>query len=283
MHANPRPIARRIVLLAFLLLSVGCTLQSESDRERVLTPLPTAVEPAEEMSLTIVYDNNAYDSRLRTAWGFGCWLQKGEQNLLFDTGGDSAILLGNMKVLGLDPQGIDVVVLSHVHGDHTGGLMGLLATGARPLVYLPASFPAQFKSGLRELVSVHEVDEVQEILPGIYTTGEMGTDLREQGLVIQTSHGLVVVTGCAHPGIVEMVRQARAALDDEVYLVAGGFHLGGASETRIREVCAAFQQLGVRKLAPSHCTGEEAMRILAAEFGDDYVRCGVGWEIDLIP
>jgi len=266
-----------------ILLITYCAAQPESATKLVLTPVPTEEKPAEEMSLTIVYDNNAYDPRLRTAWGFACWLQRGDTCLLFDTGGDASILLGNMSILGLNPQDIDVVVFSHIHGDHTGGLMDLLATGARLQVYLPISFPEQFKSSLRELVTVHEVSKAQEILPGIYTTGEMGTDIREQGLIVQTNQGLVVITGCAHPGIVEMVRQAKVVFDDEIYLVIGGFHLGGLSASRIREVCVAFRELGVQKLAPCHCTGEQAMRIFATEFEGNYMHCGVGRVIDLIP
>lgn len=284
MNGDPERIAARLIVFALvILLTVHCTARPESCTKLAPTALPTIAEPAEEMSLTIVYDNNAYDPRLRTAWGFACWLQRGDTCLLFDTGGDASILLGNMDILGLDPQDIDVVVLSHIHRDHTGGLMGLLATGARPLVYLPVSFPGQFKSGLRELVTVHEVSEAQEILPGIHTSGEMGTDIREQGLVVQTNQGLVVITGCAHPGIVEIVRQAQAVFDDETYLVLGGFHLGSSSVSKIREVCAAFRQLGVQKLAPCHCTGEQAMRIFATEFGDNYMHCGVGRAIELIP
>jgi len=95
---------------------------------------------------TMIYDNNEYDPALRTAWGFACWVEVGEATVLFDTGGDGATLLGNLAELKLDPQEIDAVVLSHIHGDHTGGLVGLLETGARPTVYAPAAFPASFKA-----------------------------------------------------------------------------------------------------------------------------------------
>lgn len=284
MGRDATSVAIRLIGFALVILSaVHCTASPEPGIERPPTPPPATKEPVEDMSLTIVYDNNVYDPHLRTAWGFACWLQRGETSVLFDTGGDPEMLLANMNVLGLDPQDIDVIVLSHIHGDHTGGLMGLLSTGARPPVYVPAAFPTQFKAAVRELVAVHEVHQAQEILPGIHTTGEIGTDIREQGLIVQTNQGIVVITGCAHPGIVEIVRQAQAVLDDQVYLVTGGFHLGGASVSRIREVSLALQQLGVQKLAPCHCTGEEAMHIFATEFGDNYIPCGAGRTIQLIP
>lgn len=282
MNGGPKAIATYLFAFGLAaLLIVHCTAQPESNTKPTVTPWPTVARPVEKISLTIVYDNNAHDARLRTSWGFACWLQRGETCLLFDTGGEASILLSNMSALGLDPKAIDIVVLSHIHGDHTGGLMGLLATGARPLVYLPVSFPEQFKSNLRGLVTVHEVNKAQEIVPGIYTTGEMGTDIREQGLVVETNQGLVVIAGCAHPGILAMVRQAQVIADAQIYLVVGGFHLSGASGNTIREISATFQQLGVKKLAPCHCTGEQAMRIFATEFGHDYIPCGVGQVIEL--
>ena len=269
-----------VALALILPCAICCTASDESGKDRtgVLTP---AWEGIETMRLTIVYDNNAFDRRLQAEWGFACWVEYGDTNLLFDTGGNGSTLLSNMSVLGFDPQTIDVVVLSHIHGDHTGGMEGLLATGVRPEVYVPITFPTRYKNQLRELVTVHDVDGPQEILSGIHTTGKMGTSVPEQGLVLETSQGLVVITGCAHPGVDKMVRRAKDTYDGQIHLVVGGFHLGSASTARVRDICAAFRQLGVQKLAPCHCTGDRAMRVFGTEFGDSYLRCGVGWGIDL--
>ena len=230
------------------------------------------------MKIIIVYDNRTLDPNLTSGWGFACLVG---DDLLFDTGGDGRTLLSNMAQMGIDPAGIRTVVLSHAHGDHTGGLGALLGTGVRPTVYVPRSFPAHFKADVRSLTTLVEVREPMKIRPGIHTTGEVGSRLVEQALAVETDEGLVVITGCAHPGIVEMVRRAKNVVGGEIYLVVGGFHLGGTSASRIREISSEFRQLGVQKLAPCHCTGDQAMRIFAAEFGDNYVRCGVGRVIDL--
>jgi 7,8-dihydropterin-6-yl-methyl-4-(beta-D-ribofuranosyl)aminobenzene 5'-phosphate synthase len=229
------------------------------------------------LTLTIVYDNNAYDPHLRTAWGFSCLIEYQGQAVLFDTGGDSLTLLANMATLDIDPVQIEAVVLSHVHGDHTGGLSGLLPMADDDLtVFVPQSFPARFKDAVRARVQLVEVDGPREIGEGMYTTGEMGAGIIEQSLMVETAEGLVVITGCAHPGIVEIVRQAKTLSDDEVYLVLGGFHLGGKSRKQIEGILSEFRRLGVRKVAPCHCTGEQALRMFRQEYGEDFIQAGVG-------
>jgi hypothetical protein len=88
------------------------------------SPKSTKASPQEgvSMNLTILFDNNPYDPRLQTGWGFAAWIEYGDRVVLFDTGADGAVLLDNMALLGFDPQAIDIVVLSHEHSDHTGGL-----------------------------------------------------------------------------------------------------------------------------------------------------------------
>jgi 7,8-dihydropterin-6-yl-methyl-4-(beta-D-ribofuranosyl)aminobenzene 5'-phosphate synthase len=240
------------------------------------TPEPIAPEGMDVVTFTIVYDNNAYNPALRTDWGFACLVETPGTTVLFDTGADGRTLLGNMAALGLDLEAIDAIVLSHIHGDHTGGLTALLDTGIRPTVYVPATFPVSFKDGVRARTSLVEVQGPVEICPGIHTTGEMGSSMVEQALVVATGDGLVVVTGCAHPGIVEMVRRAREVVEGDVALVVGGFHLGQASRSRIDDIIAEFRRLGVWRTAPCHCTGDQARRMFADAFGTDFILTGVG-------
>ena len=230
---------------------------------------------------TVVYDNNKYDTTLRTGWGFSCWVESGETTVLFDTGGDGATLLGNIAKLNLDPQAIDAVMLSHVHGDHTGGLASLLNKAAGPTVYVPTAFPASFKRDVQVRVDLVEVREPLEIAPKLYTTGQVGSSIVEQALVVETDAGSVVVTGCAHPGIVAMVRHAKEAVAGEIALVLGGFHLGSASRRKIKNIITEFRRLDVQGVAPSHCTGDRARRIFANAYDDGCVLPGVGWAINV--
>jgi 7,8-dihydropterin-6-yl-methyl-4-(beta-D-ribofuranosyl)aminobenzene 5'-phosphate synthase len=231
--------------------------------------------------LTVVYDNNPHDPRLRTAWGFACLVETPHGVILFDTGGDGGILLENLATLGFDPRRIDAVVLSHIHSDHVGGLDALLKVNDDMIVYLPQSFPKEFIADLTERTRVVEVAGRQEILPGIYSTGEMGNDVVEQSLVVETAQGLVVLTGCAHPGVTQIVR--RAGGQGKIHLVMGGFHLESATPAELQDVIDEFRALGVEKVAPCHCTGTDATASLAEAFGPGFIPAGVGTVISIEP
>jgi 7,8-dihydropterin-6-yl-methyl-4-(beta-D-ribofuranosyl)aminobenzene 5'-phosphate synthase len=245
------------------------------------TPEPTPSEVTEGLIITILYDNNEYDERLETAWGFSCLVERGDLTLLFDTGGDAATLLSNMETLKLDPTDIDIVVLSHIHGDHVGGLEGILAVNERTTVYLPQSFPAELKEQIGASARVVEVHEPMEIAEGIYTTGEMGLGILEQSLVVETNRGLVVITGCAHPGIVEIVAEAKEMRGKEVHLVMGGFHLVGTSEATIGEIAENFRELGVQKVAPCHCSGDLARSAFEEAYEENFILAGVGKRLEI--
>ncbi|MCD6289054.1 MAG: MBL fold metallo-hydrolase [Anaerolineae bacterium] len=191
--------------------------------------------------------------------------------------------MGNMAALGIDPTTIEALAFSHIHGDHTGGLDALLAAGARPVVYLLPSFPATFKRRVQQVTRVVETSPGQEVTEGIFVTGEMGRGIREQALIVKTDLGLVIITGCAHPGVDNMVARAKELFDEPVYLVMGGFHLGSKSEREIAHIIGRFRQMGVQKVAPCHCTGDRAIRMFAAEYGDDFVPAGVGRVITIGP
>lgn len=238
----------------------------------------TAPAIGEDVKITVVYDNNEYDPRLETGWGFACIVDGFEKTVLFDTGGDGDVLLANMAVLGRSPKEVDAVVLSHIHGDHVGGLERVLKENAAVTVYVPASFPARFKEGVKGYgAAVVEVEGGCDVCAGLRSTGEMGTGIVEQALVAETPRGLVVITGCAHPGIVNVVERARELYaDGGVHFVMGGFHLGGAGDAELKDVAAAFREMGVRYVGACHCSGERARELFAAEFGEWWVEVGVG-------
>jgi 7,8-dihydropterin-6-yl-methyl-4-(beta-D-ribofuranosyl)aminobenzene 5'-phosphate synthase len=228
------------------------------------------------VQITIVYDNTAAKPGLGAEWGFAAWVEVAGRQVLFDTGPDGPTLLSNLAQLGLDPAAIDVVVLSHEHGDHTGGLAMLLGTGIQPPVYVPRGFPESLKASVRARTELIEVLEPVEILPGLHSTGQLGGGPVEQALALKSPAGLVVLTGCAHPGIVRIVQQAQAIAEGDLALVLGGFHLVNTHPDRVDEIVATFRELGVKQVVPTHCTGDAAIRGFAIEYGPDCLEGGAG-------
>jgi len=244
----------------------------------------TKIGLAKKVELKIVYDNNIFNPELKTAWGFACYIDTGEVKILFDTGGDPKILLANMDRLGIAIGEIQTIVLSHIHGDHVGGLPAILRENSRVNVYVPASFPDDFKSTVKaygaNLIEVHGALKISE---GVMTTGELGSGIKEQSLIVNSERGLVVVTGCAHPGIANIVQTAIQLTNMDVYLVVGGFHLSGATRKEILSVVERLRSLGVTNIAPCHCSGDLARRIFKDSFGDGYVNAGTGTIIHIQP
>ena len=237
----------------------------------------TPTTAAKDLSIIVSYDNNPYKERLTTAWGFSCVIKGTEKIILFDTGGDGSILLANLEKLGINPKEIDLVVLSHIHGDHVGGLPGFLRKNPEVVVYLPKSFPRGFKDGVKECgAKIVEVQEPLKICEGVYSTGELGTWIKEQSLIIHTEKGLIVITGCAHPGIVKIVDKAKVLVKDGVLLVMGGFHLGGEGKGEIEKIVSSFRKLGVSYVGPCHCSGDAARQLFEEEYGENFINIGVG-------
>lgn len=234
--------------------------------------------------ITVIFNNIPYVHELQTSWGFSCLVQGFDQTILFDTGGNGEIFLANMKDLGIDPGVVDVVVLSHIHADHTGGLGAFLRQNANVTVYLPCSFPHAFQQQIKHLgADVVEINGPMRLFDKVHSTGEMGNGIKEQALILNTSKGLVVITGCAHPGIENVVRKARQYLQKDIYLIMGGFHLTGAGLSEIRKRIDNLRALDIEKVAPSHCTGKAAIARFREVWGDDFLPGGCGAMIDLYP
>jgi 7,8-dihydropterin-6-yl-methyl-4-(beta-D-ribofuranosyl)aminobenzene 5'-phosphate synthase len=257
-----------LIAIGFIVTAADCSGPDEND--------------GDSLRLTVVYNNEPLRPLLKTEWGFACHIEGMEKVILFDTGGDGEILLSNMRDLDLDPAGVDLVVLSHVHGDHVGGLERLAAVNKDMTICMPKSFPEALRSMYREAgFEVIETEQAFEFLEGVHSTGELGAAIIEQSLIMDTPKGLVIVTGCAHPGIVETVEKARRILDRKIHLVVGGFHLGNTSEEEIRVIIARFKEWGVEKVAPTHCTGDAAVELFKKAWGSDFVDAGCGARISI--
>jgi 7,8-dihydropterin-6-yl-methyl-4-(beta-D-ribofuranosyl)aminobenzene 5'-phosphate synthase len=234
------------------------------------------------IQMSVVYDNHPYDGRLKTDWGFSCFVEGLEKSILFDSGADGQILLSNLEKLGIQPARIDVVVLSHAHKDHIGGLKDLLARNSKVEVWLPYFFASDFKDQIRNKgAKVLEVEESREICEGAYASGVIEGWIKEQSLVLDTEKGLVLMTGCAHPRIVHIIARVKEIFRKDISLALGGFHLAGFEEKEIREIIRKFRDSGIKKVGPAHCSGDEARALFYKEYKDDCIEIGVGKKIKI--
>ncbi|MGW8315573.1 MAG: MBL fold metallo-hydrolase [Bacteroidales bacterium] len=239
-----------------------------------------SAEPS--IHLTIIYDNYISDPSLRPDWGFACLVEVQGNKLLFDTGREASIFRKNMESLGIQPSVLPSLFISHEHGDHTGGMAWVLKENPSIHCYLPASYEQQLQSR-DQLPDNHQgIYEPAHMYGPFYSTGDHFEAFREQGLVIKTDKGGVLITGCGHPGIVEMVTAAEQKLGIEVVAVVGGLHLMNTGQAELDQIAEKLKALGVKQICPTHCTGDQSIARLKASFGAGYVEGGTGKKITLL-
>ena len=207
------------------------------------------------MKITIVYDNTTTKKGMIEDWGWSCLIETEERNILFDTGGNGKILLENLVNLNIDPRSIDDIVISHPDFDHIGGLSTFLCSNQDAIVHLPISF-----RGIRYPNEVKYYDKPTKIYENIFLTGELYK--REQSLAIKTEKGLILIIGCGHPGVREIIDSISKF--GNIYAIIGGLH--GFNEFEILQ--------NIEKVCPSHCTKyKEKIKML---YPDKYLEGGVG-------
>ena len=130
------------------------------------------------------------------------------------------------------------------------------------------------------------IDKTTELAPGVHVislvSDKPGTlELRELSLALATPQGVVLVVGCAHPGIDRIV-EAATKIDPRVHLIAGGLHLVVSKDEDIAKIVDILHNTyKVAHVAPGHCTGEPSFEALNKAFAERYLYAGVGTRLTL--
>jgi len=229
------------------------------------------------VTIRVIYDNYVKTQGLAKDWGLSLLIDGLEKRVLFDTGAKADIFASNVKQMKLDLSTVDLLVLSHEHSDHTAGIPAFVTMRRGIPMLMPHSLTDAFKkqmddAGLTPLL----VGGPAAITTHLYTSGEFDYQIPEQALVLDTRDGLVVITGCSHPGIVDMLRTIKTAFKKNIAMVVGGFHLLEKTAPETQAIIGDLKALGVVKCGATHCTGDTQIGMFKEAFGANYVELGVG-------
>ena len=302
---------KHVWILLLTVLLAGCAATSAPE---------TAIYPeSQKAQIAVLYDAFGKPSAMQKDWGYAAFIEYGGKRILFDTGDNPDILAQNAKAKGVDLSKLDFVVMSHRHGDHMGGMSYLLSVNPKVKIYAPKenfgvygfSLPSKFYRKDEALppeqryydgappeimkfgsawpgANFELIDKTTEIMPGIHLIALVSDkpttlELRELSLAFDTSDGMVIVVGCAHPGIDKIV-EAATVINKHIHFIAGGFHLVVAKDPDIEKIATALRDTyHVDYIAPGHCTGEPTFAALKQAFGDHYLYAGLGTRITLGP
>jgi 7,8-dihydropterin-6-yl-methyl-4-(beta-D-ribofuranosyl)aminobenzene 5'-phosphate synthase len=230
--------------------------------------------------VTTLVENDVWKTGLTFSWGISLYVEtyKGEERhtVLMDTSGSFATLSNNASKLDMKLSGVEAVFISHWHGDHCGSLSHVLPLLRRST---PVYVPSENSSGIRKIKEAGGApmicSEPIEFMEGVISTGEIGGWTSEHSLLTNVKDkGLVILTGCGHPGIVNIVKRAQQVSGvSRALAVIGGFHI---SVREALETADLLRKIGAELVSPCHCTSGNVKRVLSDKLGKRCVKNGSG-------
>ncbi|HPS21110.1 MAG TPA: MBL fold metallo-hydrolase [Candidatus Omnitrophota bacterium] len=236
------------------------------------------------MKITLIAEGSTKWQRFIKRWGVSFLIG---EDILFDAFGDPRAFQKNLDKFKIDIGKINRIVLSHDHWDHVSGFWNIIPRLKSPTVYICSRSGQSFRNRVMAAgVNIVNITGMAKIRDNVYSSGELkgeikGETIYEQSVVIETGSGLVLICGCAHPGVVDVVRQVKREFGKDVRFLIGGFHLKDNDSLTNEDIAKALLELGVRKIAPMHCTGKDAVKTISRVFGDGVVLLKEGASVEL--
>ena len=273
------------------------------------------------VKIVVLLENTTESSNLKCKHGLSLYAETEKHKILFDMGPD-ALFLKNAEALGVNVADIDIAVISHGHVDHCGGLKYFLEKNRKAKIYIrPQALEAHyvkvlgipFYAGIdRALLStdrfvftedIYLIDDeitlfssITEQFPlprsdgnlFVKRNGIMVPDdfCHEQNLIVTSGDSRILICGCAHAGIVNIIERAKTIIGDNPTAVIGGFHLYEPTKKRyerdeyIDSVAAALAEIK-SSYYTCHCTGEKAYEKMKARLGAHLTYLHTGAELQI--
>jgi 7,8-dihydropterin-6-yl-methyl-4-(beta-D-ribofuranosyl)aminobenzene 5'-phosphate synthase len=269
------------------------------------------------LQVTILKDNTAARPGVAPGHGLAMLVEIGGRRVLFDTGPDDSLVANAQALgLSLYPLEAIVLSHGHVDhtgglaavldivgpvkvvahpdvfdrtfaGPEPGELreIGLPLTRAqyeaRGARFALSALPTPVIPGLLSTGRVPPVHAEPQLRTGLWRSraGELrADDARDDcSLVAQLPGCTVVLTGCAHPGLTNVLCKVKTiAPEQPPCVVVGGLHLGASSDEQVTQLAREAAELGVCIMLPCHCTGARATEVLTERFAGRVVPVGTG-------
>jgi 7,8-dihydropterin-6-yl-methyl-4-(beta-D-ribofuranosyl)aminobenzene 5'-phosphate synthase len=277
--------------------------------------LSCALACCAENRVTILHDAFSRKGELTLDWGYAALIEYNGKRILFDTGNNIAVFKANVEKMHVDLTHLDAVVISHIHGDHTSGLRYVLELNPHVALFVPndgefmqRELPRAFLSTTPEpaLEKDHRyfngapaehlygwqgysdekltvVKQVTTVMPGVRLvtlTSEKPAfkGLVEVSMVLDTPKGPVVIVGCSHPGIENIMAAVMSgSAKPDVYMLFGGLHLVQDGEAQINGTLDVLEKTyRIQRMAVGHCTGERAFYLIEQRWGKNDLYSGLG-------
>ena len=234
---------------------------------------------AAQAYILILFDNFAKDRGFPSGWGFSALVEVSGRRVLFDAG--PGRVLTALEAAGVPLRSLDAVVISHLHADHYGGVEEVLAGKPGIPLFVPGKLPPELKAPWQVLSALTEVRSPVEIVPGVWVTAPVGSRLPEMALAVRAPVGVVMLTGCSHPGAAGLAAAVAEAVGSPPTMVVGGLHTVGLRPRKVRQIAEKLKAVGVKRLVGCHCTGKEALKTFREVLGEEVFRGGAGKVISL--